>query len=527
MVGTSDNPEPRALLDRGGPAHVAAVLGLAAVYVAAAKLGLSLEVAQGNATPVWPPTGIALAALLILGPRMWPGVLLGAFIANATTPIPLWTAGLIAVGNASEAVIGALLLRRFGFRNSLDRVKDVLALTILAGLVATTVSATVGVTALVLASEIVPSTYALHWEVWWIGDVMGTLLVTPALLAWVTARPRMDRARALEALAILVGLIVVSITFLRVEPPAATYALFPLVIWASLRFRQIGASTSVLIGAGFAIAAILSGSKPFGGIDATQAVALMQALLAGVAISNLVVAATLSERDKAEVGLRKEAALVADREAQLAEAQDVARLGSWEWDVVSKEVTWSDEMYVIYGYGTERFPITFEKALERVVVKDRPKILQNVSRGMEEGAGHDLRDVEYRVRFPDGNERVMYGKGRLVFAPDGSPLQMLGTVQDITDRKQAQRDAERIRHIEDRQRQAIALNDDVVQGLAIAKLSMELDDSERAYDAVAETLESARTIVSELLSDAEVVGPGDLVKHVPTPVASEDGETAS
>jgi PAS domain S-box-containing protein len=516
MMGTSDNPERRA-----AAIHVGGVLGLAAVYVAAAKLGLSLEVAEGNATPVWAPTGIALAALLILGPRMWPGVLIGAFVANATTPIPLWTAGLIAVGNTSEALIAALLLRKVSFRNSLERVTDVLWLAIIGGLVGPTVSATVGVTSLVLAGEVTGSDYLFHWGVWWVGDVMGALLVTPPLLAWVAARPRLNRAQVIEALAILAGLVVISLISVRAEPPAATYGLFPLIIWASLRFRQIGASTSVLIAAAFAIAAILTGSMPFGGIDATQAVALMQALLAGVAISNLVVAATLSERDRAEDALRREAALVADREMQLAEAQDVARLGSWEWVISTNEVTWSDEMYVINGYGEERFPVTFEKALDRVVVEDRQKIVDNVARGMNATGNHDVRDIEYRIRLPDGAERVMYGKGRLVFAEDGSPLQMLGTVQDITDRKQAQRDAERIRQIEDRQRQAIALNDDVVQGLAVAKMAMELDDSERAYDAVSETLESARTIVSDLLSDAEGVAPGDLIKQGPTPVPTK------
>src|SRR5437762_6745224 len=122
----------------------AGILGTALIYFAAAKLGFVFAFVAKQVTVVWPPTGIALAALLVLGPRAWPGITLGAFLANATTDEPLWTAGGIAVGNTLEAVVGAWLLHRLGFRATLELVRDVLALILGAALASTMVSATIG-----------------------------------------------------------------------------------------------------------------------------------------------------------------------------------------------------------------------------------------------------------------------------------------------------------------------------------------------------------------------------------------------
>src|SRR5262245_17628580 len=124
------------------------VVGLTLVYVALAKLGLMLDAVSGFATLVWAPTGLSLAALLLLGTRMWPGVAAGAFIVNRWTGASVPVALGIALGNTLEAVVGAAALNRIGFRKSLERVRDVLALTVVAGLISTVVSATIGVISL-------------------------------------------------------------------------------------------------------------------------------------------------------------------------------------------------------------------------------------------------------------------------------------------------------------------------------------------------------------------------------------------
>jgi two-component system, NarL family, sensor histidine kinase FusK len=132
---------------------------VAGLYVVAAKAGLSLSVAHGSATPVWAPTGISLAALLIFGTELWPAVAAGAFIANVTTPIPVGAAAGIAMGNTTEALVGCLLLRAAGLRTSLERVRDVIALVGHAAVASTTVSATIGVTSSLIAGTVTGTTY--------------------------------------------------------------------------------------------------------------------------------------------------------------------------------------------------------------------------------------------------------------------------------------------------------------------------------------------------------------------------------
>src|SRR5712691_1661562 len=124
------------------------VLAIAAIYLGAAKLGLTMAFVAEQVTAVWPPTGIALAAVLLFGYRIWPGLWLGAFLANVTTHEPLGTAFGIAVGNTLEAIVGAWLLSRAGFRRSFERLKDVLSLVVFAVLASTIVSATIGTSSL-------------------------------------------------------------------------------------------------------------------------------------------------------------------------------------------------------------------------------------------------------------------------------------------------------------------------------------------------------------------------------------------
>src|SRR5215217_5550506 len=187
----------------GAAATLLEIAIVALAYILVARIGLKLDAVGGFATLVWPASGIALAALLLLGFRLWPAVAIGAFTVNYITGAPLLAALGIAAGNTAEALVGAYLVTRVpGFRRSLDRVRDMVAMIILAAGFSTLVAATVGVTTLVAANVIPSSGYGETWKSWWVGDAIGDLLVAPLILVWASWKPRLHATRVGEALAL-------------------------------------------------------------------------------------------------------------------------------------------------------------------------------------------------------------------------------------------------------------------------------------------------------------------------------------
>ena len=272
---------------------------MAAAYFAAAKLGLELASATPSVTAIWPPTGVALAALLLGGRRLWPAVAVGAFAANATTDVPLYTAAGIAVGNTLEAVAGVSLLAWTGFRPTLARLRDVFALALLAGIVSTTISATIGVASLELGDSVSGDALSA-WRVWWLGDVGGALLVAPFLLVAITQWPYRDvPGRALEALVLVAGLVTVGIVVFSGTSPLA-YLTFPFYIWAALRFLQPGATAVALIVAVLAVTLTSSGDSQFVVSSEDDSLVLAQTFSAVIGLSALILAVVTSQRRRAE-----------------------------------------------------------------------------------------------------------------------------------------------------------------------------------------------------------------------------------
>src|SRR5258706_565027 len=251
-VATGDRRYERFLMLARHYRYLVRVSLLTIVYFGAGKLGLEFALIQENVTLLWAPTGIALAALLCFGYRIWPALVLGAFLINASTSAPLGVAFATAVGNPLEALAGVYLLWRLvGFHAELDRLQDVLGFVGLAVVVSTIISATIGVTSLWLAHEISGVMYGQVWVEWWLGDAMGALLVTPVLLTW-WAQPhvRWEPRRIAEATALGIALVVASVlAFNRQFSPAMAHSplafiVFPFLIWAALRFGQRGAATA-------------------------------------------------------------------------------------------------------------------------------------------------------------------------------------------------------------------------------------------------------------------------------------------
>jgi diguanylate cyclase (GGDEF)-like protein/PAS domain S-box-containing protein len=276
------------------------------VYFAAGRGGLALAYAHGQVTAVWPPTGIALTAVFLWGYRVWPGLMLGAFLANLSTGAPLLGDLGIAVGNTTEALVGAALLRRSGFRPSLERVRDVVALAVLAAGLSTMISATVGTASLWFGGGISSSGLSSVWRVWWLGDAGGDLLVAPLLMLAATQAPltRPSRSRVLEA-ACLGVVLLGSSGFALSSPAGRVYVVFPALIWAAVRFRQPGATAASLTVAGLAVWFTAHRTGPFVTHSPDDSLLLSQSFVGVAHMTVLVLAAVTTARDQAERAVRR------------------------------------------------------------------------------------------------------------------------------------------------------------------------------------------------------------------------------
>ncbi len=304
------------------------VVMVAAVYFATAKLGLNLAFVNASASAVWPPTGIALAALLLMGNRALPGILLGAFLANATiTGLTATTIG-IAIGNTLEGMIGAWLINRFANgRNVFDQARDVFKFFVLAGIVSTVVSATIGVTSLVLGGYAVRAEFVPIWLTWWLGDATGDLVVAPALILWAT-HPRLNwkPSQTFEAvLLLIVSILGALVVYAGLSPFGSRdfplhFLVYPVLVWAAYRFSQREAATIALIISGVAIWGTLSGSGLFTAGSANEALVLLQSYMGVITVTSIGLAAVVAERNRTEDALR----VAHDQLAQRFEEQAVS-----------------------------------------------------------------------------------------------------------------------------------------------------------------------------------------------------------
>ncbi|MGW6944855.1 MASE1 domain-containing protein [Streptomyces xanthophaeus] len=275
------------------------ILAVAGAYYAGGQIGLLQQVVIDGAviTPLWPPTGIALACLLWLGLRVWPGIALGTYLVIQTLG-PFEPVGLgIMVGNTLAPVCAYLMLRRVGFRVGLDRLRDGLALVFLGGLVPMLISATVGAGLLLLTGSMPASGFWTAWWTWWAGDAMGVLVVTPLLLVLRRARiPRdADTYRWAEAAALAVTAVAVTLLATRSEL-ALLFLVFPVLIWAALRFQLAGSAPCMLLVSVLANASADALAGPFAHHTTTESMVNLQALNGSAALTSLLLSALVTEQ---------------------------------------------------------------------------------------------------------------------------------------------------------------------------------------------------------------------------------------
>jgi diguanylate cyclase (GGDEF)-like protein len=285
---------------------------LLAVYFIAGKLGLRVAFAFPSATPVWPATGLALVAFLLLGARVWPVIFVGAFLVNLTTAGTAFTSVGIATGNTLEGFVGAWLVTRYaGGRDCLVTPERIFRFTLLAAVLSTMVSATFGALTLQLGGLVPPGELGSIWTTWWLGDASGDLLVAPFLLGWATTPLTLPSPRRMvEGAALFGGLVLTCLMIFGVIQPISyvgtslRFLLIPFLTWAAVRFGPREAATAILLLGMAAIWGTLMGAEGFGRQAANTTLLLLQAYMAVAAVMTLMLTAAVQERHAVQERLR-------------------------------------------------------------------------------------------------------------------------------------------------------------------------------------------------------------------------------
>ena len=291
-----------------------AIGALALIYLVAGKLALQLAFVNASASPVWPPAGIALAALLVLGFRVWPAIFVGAFFVNFLTAGNIFTSLGIASGNTLEALCGAWLVSRFaGGMQVFDRPQNVFKFA-LAALISTTVAPTFGVSSLGVGGFAQWSSYWPIWLTWWLGDVSGDLVIAPLLLLWSvpTTQRKWNKKQAWEVSVLLLLLVVLAETVFGGWFPISarnypiSFICGPIVIWTAFRFTPRETATGIFVLSAIAIWGTLHGFGPFILQSENQSLLMLQSWTAALTITAMAIAAAIAERNRAHAAIEQQ-----------------------------------------------------------------------------------------------------------------------------------------------------------------------------------------------------------------------------
>lgn len=433
---------------------------LTAVYFAAGTLGLSLAIVNDSASAVWPPAGLALGAMLILGARVWPTIALGAFLVNYANSHDVGASLCIAAGNTLEAVAAFSLIARYASGDrAFERPYSTLRFALFGGVVAPLIAATVGTITLRVFDRADAIDMAAVWLTWWLGDAVGIVIVAPVVVMW--ARPPLKKWtlwRAAEMTAVAATAVAAAWTVFGDTPLGrrnypVPFLPVPVLMWPALRLGSRETALATVLMSIVAIIGTINNYGPFVRPSPNESLLLLQAFVGIWTVVMLAVAAEVETRQGAERQVRQLNEQLEERVSvrtdelrrmrdRLVEAQRVASVGSWEWDVQANEIWWSEELYRIFRLPLSA-QLTYERYLTLLHPDDRGRVESAVGKALS-----DLRpfSVEHRVIWPDGSVRVIEGDGHMIADETGAVLRMVGTCRDVTELRQAEESRlERIR----------------------------------------------------------------------------------
>ena len=469
-----------AALTRTAVRWIIIVVAVAVCYYLGGRLGLTLALVRDQVTPLWPPTGIAVVSLLLFGRPAVLGVALGAMAVNASLGPTAVAAVGITAGNTLAPVLAWMLLVRAGFEPRLERLRDSLALIVLGALASMLVSAFVGSGTLVVSGALEGRQFWPTVLVWWVGDAMGVLVVAPVVLAARTVRRTSwlvaGTPRWAEAAGLLVATALMASGIATGQVPVLIGS-FPLLVWGAWRFGIVVAAPCMLLASVATTLAAVAARGPFAGVGLAQQMLILQVFNGSAALTVLLLAAAAAEqraaRQVVERAGRELETRVRERTAELAgavrrlersermftEAECAGHVGSWERDLATDKIAWSNELYRLYGLVPQSVEIDYVLFLERVHPDDRPSVA-----AANERALRDRQPVtsDFRVVWPDGSVHWLRRQGSVVVDEHDRPVTMIGTAQDITATKFAE---EALRKSEEKTRTLLASVTDAIVGV--------------------------------------------------------------
>jgi len=408
---------------------------LAAVYFSVAKLSLLLAIPPGYATAVWPPSGIALAAVLILGLRFWPGVWIGAALANLSVESSFAAAAAIATGNTLEALAGAALIRRaIGPPGPFGCGEDVIKFVAIAGL-SPVIAATTALIPLYLVHALPAAELLWNWWTWWQGDAIGIIIVVPLIIGWRSrASVRWSPGKTLEALcfaALLLG--ATWLTFGSGTPGKASYPLTfliaPFVIWAAFRFGQREVTTANAVVCGFAIWYTVEQRSPFAPFSLNESLLLLLAFVSTVVVMGLVLCAVVGERRKAA-----DARLLESEERFQLMVRNVSEYAIFMLDAEGRVISWNAGAEHIKGYRADE---VIGRHFSRFYPDEDARAGKPQNALASAAAEGRYRDEGWRVR-KDGTRFWATIVITAMRDPQGALIGFSKVVRDLTERKRAE-----------------------------------------------------------------------------------------
>ena len=505
---------------------------VAVIYFAGAELGLSLASLHSNVTPVWPPTGIAIASLLIFGRQVWPGIFIGAFSANLLTDLPVLSTFGVATGNTLEALVAYWLLKRSRrWTGAFESIGNVLTFVVYAVVLAPLVSATIGSLSLCFGDARQWARFTELWLTWWMGDGFGALIVSPLLLAWVSPRRINQRDMPEVASLMVLQIIVVLVVFGGWFPgPVKTYPLaylcLPCLMWAALKFDQRIVTSNLVLMAGVAVWGLKHSYGPFVQPGQNAALLLLISFVGTATLMTLLVAAITAERRKAEADKLKLGSEVERHRKRVEDIVEHVPGVVWEaWgqpDAASQRIDFvSSHVEKMLGYSVDEWLSQPNFWLTVVHPDDKERAAREAAAIFASRKGGTSR---FRWMHKDGREIWVEGHS-IVVCDESGPVGMRGVTMDITAAVKAEEERaellERESHARQEAEEASRLKEEFLATVShelrtplnavvgwsrlLRTGQLDKDGTEHAVEVIERNAAAQRQIIEDLLDVSRIV----------------------